>query len=96
MPFRHAEEYDLWLRMAERYELANLADVLPYYRVHAGQLTTWNLKQQVLSALAARAAARIRRDTGQDPPLAADCVSVDSLASLAVRRDRVIDELIKT
>jgi len=95
LPFRHAEEYDLWLRMAESYELANLANVLLYYRVHAGQVTTRNLKQQVLSAFAARAAARVRRDAGQDPPLAADGVTIDTLASLAVRSDQVIDELIK-
>lgn len=95
LPFRHAEEYDLWLRMAERYELANLADVLLYYRIHAGQVTARNLKQQVLSALAARAAARIRRDAGQDPPLAADCVTLDSLASLAVGSDHVTDELVR-
>jgi acetyltransferase-like isoleucine patch superfamily enzyme/glycosyltransferase involved in cell wall biosynthesis len=28
------EDYDLWLRVATKYELANLADYLVYYRVH--------------------------------------------------------------
>ncbi|OFW64939.1 MAG: hypothetical protein A2Y74_00405 [Actinobacteria bacterium RBG_13_63_9] len=94
-PFLHAEEYDLWLRMAQRYELANLPDALLYYRIHARQVTVRNLRGQVLSSLAAQAAARIRRDTGQDPPLAADGTSADSLVNLGVSRRRVTDELIK-
>ncbi len=94
LPFLHAEDYDLWLRMADRYELANLPEVVLYYRIHARQVSARNLRQQALSALAAQAAARIRRDTGQDPHLAPDCVSADSLADLAVSRDRVTNELI--
>ena len=93
-PFRHAEDYDLWLRMAERFELANLPDILLYYRVHAGQVSPKNLSQQVFSALAAEAAARIRRDTGQDPSLPLDGVNSDSLVSLAVSRDRLTQALI--
>src|SRR6202035_987335 len=30
----HGEDYDLWLRMAERYSLANLPDRLLRYRHH--------------------------------------------------------------
>ena len=93
-PFLHAEDYDLWLRMAEHFELANLPDALLYYRVHARQVSARNIRQQVLSALAAEAAARIRRDTGQDPSLAMDGVNADSLVELAVSRDRVAEELI--
>jgi glycosyltransferase involved in cell wall biosynthesis len=93
-PFLHAEEYDLWLRMAERVELANLPDVLVYYRIHARQVTVRNLRRQVLSALAAQAAARIRRETGQEPSLPADGVNAHSLVNLAVSRTRVTDELI--
>jgi hypothetical protein len=93
-PFPHAEDYDLWLRMAERFELANLPDVLLYYRIHARQVSPKNLSQQVLSALAAEAAARIRRDTGHDPSLPAVGVNADSLVNLAVSRDRVTQTLI--
>ncbi|HXZ45064.1 MAG TPA: glycosyltransferase [archaeon] len=94
MPFLHAEEYDLWLRMAECYDLANLPDVLLYYRIHARQVTARHLRQQVVSDLAAKATARIRRATGQDPPLPAPGVNADSLATLAVSRDRLTDTLI--
>jgi len=93
--FLHAEDYDLWLRMAERFEMANLPDVLVYCRVHARQVSATHLKQQTLSSLAAQAAARIRRDTGQDPPVPVDGVNADSLMSLGVSRDRVTQELIR-
>lgn len=93
-PFLHAEDYDLWLRMADQFELANLPDALLYYRIHARQLSGRNIRQQVISALAAQAAARIRRDTGRDPFLAVDAVNVDSLADLGVSRDCVSQALI--
>lgn len=37
--FRGAEDYDLWLRMAESGDLANLPEVVLRYRVHGGQVT---------------------------------------------------------
>ncbi|HLG03569.1 MAG TPA: glycosyltransferase [Bacteroidia bacterium] len=37
--FLHAEDYDLWTRIAVVSELANLPEVLLMYRVHAAQLT---------------------------------------------------------
>jgi acetyltransferase-like isoleucine patch superfamily enzyme/glycosyltransferase involved in cell wall biosynthesis len=33
------EDYDLWLRVATKYELANLSDYLVYYRVHDNSVT---------------------------------------------------------
>ncbi len=93
--FLHAEDYDLWLRMAERFEFANLPDVLLYYRIHARQISTQHIRQQVLSTVAARAAARIRRETGQDPVLPPDGVNADALANLAVTRKGVVTELIR-
>jgi tetratricopeptide (TPR) repeat protein len=93
--FLHAEDYDLWLRMAERFEMANLPDVLVYCRIHAHQVSATNLRQQAFSSMAAQAAARIRRDTGQDPSLPVDGVNADSLVNLGVRGDRVTHELIR-
>ena len=34
VPFVQAEDYDLWLRIAERYQLANLEQVVLRYRFH--------------------------------------------------------------
>lgn len=64
--FVHAEEYDLWLRMAERCQMANLPDPVLRYRIHEGQVSSGNLRAQVLSACAARLAARQRAERGLD------------------------------
>lgn len=64
--YEPAEDYDLWLRLSERYELANLPDPLLYYRVYAGQLSVRHLEQQTLSVVGARATARQRAATGSD------------------------------
>lgn len=65
--FRAAEDYDLWLRIAEVARLANLPEVLVEYRMHGGNVTSLNATRQAFSARLARRAARARRDTGRDP-----------------------------
>ncbi|MBV9762421.1 MAG: glycosyltransferase [Acidobacteriaceae bacterium] len=65
--FFGAEDHDLWLRAAERYELANLPDVLLKYRLHTGALSFEKLEQQVMAATAAELSAA-RRRAGQDDP----------------------------
>jgi hypothetical protein len=69
---QHAEDYDLWLRLAEVGRIANLPDVLLSYRLHAGAASARNNVAQVLAALAARGAARLRRSGKPDPLGAAD------------------------
>jgi hypothetical protein len=64
--YRAAEDYDLWLRLSERFELANLPDPLLYYRVSPGQISVLQLDQQIISVVGARAAARQRALTGGD------------------------------
>jgi glycosyltransferase involved in cell wall biosynthesis len=65
--FLYAEDYDLWLRIAERYKAANLTNALVSYRVHANQATTKGLEQQLLSAIGARVSAKMRQTPGGDP-----------------------------
>jgi hypothetical protein len=65
--FDHVEDYDLWLRLSERFDLANLPEPLILYRVHADQVSLRALEEQVRRAVAVRAAARIRRSLGVDP-----------------------------
>ena len=60
-----AQDYHLWLRLEERYPLANLPEVLLDYRVHEGQVSTRNLIRQLECAdLARRMAAKRRRAEG--------------------------------
>jgi glycosyltransferase involved in cell wall biosynthesis len=67
MAAAHAEDYDLWLRIAERSELANLPEVLLQYRIHPNQMSLCKCAQQALGCLAARAAAVFRRAGSEDP-----------------------------
>lgn len=65
--FRGAEDYDLWLRLAERHPLRAVPEVLLDYREHAGQAAWREVEHRVLAELGARAAARARRAGLADP-----------------------------
>jgi hypothetical protein len=65
--YRYAEDYDLWLRMAERFGLANLPDRLLHYRQHAAKLSVVYAAEQRLATRIAQFAARCRRAGKPDP-----------------------------
>ena len=65
--YQHAEDYDLWLRMAEEYALANLPDRLLLYRQRRDKLSIASALEQRLAAIIARFAARCRRAGQPDP-----------------------------
>jgi len=65
--YRFAEDYDLWLRMAERYRLANLPDRLLLYRQHASKQSSTYAVEQRFATRMALAAARCRRAGKPDP-----------------------------
>jgi glycosyltransferase involved in cell wall biosynthesis len=69
-----AEDLDLWLRIADHHQLANIDAVVLKYRRHDGQVSVRKLKQQALSNLAARIATLSRRVGNPDP--------LDSVAEL--------------
>ncbi len=57
----YAEDFDLWLRMAERYQLANLPDATLLYRLHANAISvSRHLEQQLAHSLALLSAQRRR------------------------------------
>jgi hypothetical protein len=70
--YRHAfvcsHDYDLALRIADKYDVANLDDVVLRYRVHPIQLTSDKNLQQSLCKLAAQAS-EAARSKGQPDPL---------------------------
>jgi glycosyltransferase involved in cell wall biosynthesis len=68
---RHAEDYDLWLRMSERGGLANLPDVLLFYREHETQVTRYSRSASWLANALARDLAD-RRLRGLPEGLVAD------------------------
>ena len=63
-----AEDYDLWLRLAEHGEVDNLPDALIDYRLHDAQVSLRQLEQQATAAAAAAWAAE-RPAAGAPDPL---------------------------
>jgi Glycosyl transferase family 2 len=78
-----AEDYDLWLRLAERGRLANLAEPLLRYRI-GGAFRAELFSRQVLSEMAARAAAGFRRRGVVDPTGEWDDIDGARLATLGI------------
>ena len=64
--FRAAEDYDLWLRLAENATIANLPEVLIQYRWHGDNVTNRDAIRLAFSVRLAQRAARARQ-TGVDP-----------------------------
>lgn len=64
----HAEDYDLWLRIIEHHEVANIPEALVRYRIHPGQASQRKLRLQRAAADRCRieAFARCQR-TGRAP-----------------------------
>jgi hypothetical protein len=64
--FSFAEDYDLWLRLAEHFQLANLAEVLYLRRLHADAVSKKNVQVQRVQTRIIRELASERRQTGTD------------------------------
>lgn len=65
--FEGAEDYDLWLRMSEFTDTANMREYLLRYRVHPGSSSHSTRVRQLFSSRLAQRAAQARRTTGSDP-----------------------------
>jgi hypothetical protein len=92
--YADAEDYDLYLRMADNHPLDNLPDVLCQYRLHPGQVSSSKSSQQIISGIAARLATRARRSGKAEPSWNHDVVSRQDLVAVGVSSER-IDSLIK-
>jgi len=62
--FRFAQDYDLWLRIAEHYEIANLPEMLVQYRELKDAISSEKILLQSRYAWAAAQLAQQRRVTG--------------------------------
>lgn len=65
--FVHCEDYDLWLRLADRTQLCSLPDRLLHYRRSAGQISSAHALQQQIGAAVAYLAWRERQAGRPDP-----------------------------
>jgi len=73
--FRHAEDYDLWLRLNEVGKIDNLSVPLIYYREHENQVSRQFYDEQEFAALAAIFASKKRRTRVTDLPLTHEEIS---------------------
>lgn len=86
--FDYAEDLDLWLRLAEDRQVANLPDLVVEYRIHGGQQSVQKQDEQALYALAARASAGARA-AGRPDPFEDEPVDEATLLSLGVSREEI-------
>jgi glycosyltransferase involved in cell wall biosynthesis len=93
--FPHCEDYDLWLRIAEHYEVDNLPRYLIDYRRHFNSISQKNLEQQFLSACGARRCAALRRNGFPDPATNANEISIGQLAEWGLRTDDLCTQMIE-
>jgi len=68
--FEGAEDYDLWVRIAEIAQVANLPECLLQYREHPASVTHRARVRQLFSTRLVQLAAQARRTNGRDPTAA--------------------------
>jgi glycosyltransferase involved in cell wall biosynthesis len=96
--FRYGEDYDLWLRIAERHPIANLPDRLLHYRQHATKQSFAYAIEQRLATRIAWFAARCRRAGKPDPTrdlIALSPMDVDRLDLSAGERASIRLDLVE-
>ncbi len=86
--FAPAEDYDLWLRITEKFSCANLDDVVLCYRIHPHQVSLRKRRQQTLGILGAQMSAALRRSGEQDIFDSIDVITPDLLTRLGVTESR--------
>jgi GT2 family glycosyltransferase len=94
--FEHGEDYDLWLRMAERYSLANLPDRLLRYRHHGSKDSLRHASAQRLATHMAKLCAKVRRSGQPDPLEGRSTLSLEDLDRFdlgAAERDTIMREV---
>jgi glycosyltransferase involved in cell wall biosynthesis len=82
--FAPSEDYDLWIRISERFRCANLKQAVVKYRVHPHQVSVGRRQQQTLCAVAARASAAFRKNGSPDLLDSVEAITPELLARLHV------------
>jgi hypothetical protein len=91
-----AEDYDLWLRLAQHHDLANLPDVLLDYRLHAGQSTAKACESVAIATLVAQAAAKRRAAGEPDPVQTVSAVERGLAGALGISEAEIARQTIDT
>ncbi len=64
---RNSEDYELWLRMSEKYKLANIPKYLYSWRYHKGAVSVRNYNEQIHYGEVAKAKAKRRQENRTFP-----------------------------
>ena len=91
--YKYAEDYDLWLRMLERFDFANLQEVLLDYRRHNTSVSYQHATQQILSAWCARVVAKLRLEGLSDPTDKAEIITPGVLHSLGFTQEQINERI---
>ena len=92
-PFVFAEDYDLWLRIAEHGKIANLKEPLVRYRSGHRQFRDQKFEKGIMSEIAARVSAGLRRGGKPDPFDKTGTIDTAQLVSLGIDATAIDDEL---
>ena len=65
--FEAAEDYDLWLRLSEKGDIAIAPEVLIQYRQHDGNISKSKELRRIFSIRLAKLSSKARRSNGDDP-----------------------------
>jgi Glycosyl transferase family 2 len=91
-----AEDYDLWLRIADHFQLANIQAVVLKYRIHPYQVSMQKRVQQTLGTLASQIAAKRRKHGLLDPLDDVEEITPDALEAwgipIAEQRSRLMSD----
>lgn len=82
--FATSQDYDLWLRISERFHCANLEQIVVKYRIHPHQASVSRREHQTFCAIAARASAALRKNGSPDPLDSVEAITPQLLANLGV------------
>jgi glycosyltransferase involved in cell wall biosynthesis len=93
--FEPSEDYDLWLRMAEGYALANLTEFVGKYRHYPQQESVTLAEEHGIHAVAARVAARDRREGRPDRFATMDLIDADVLMAAGVDMKELTESIVR-
>ena len=89
-----ADDYDLFLRIAERGRMASLAKPVLLYRIHSSQTSVRGMTHQALCVLAARVAASLRSRGIADPLSSVQEVTPDLLRDMGASPEEIRREAV--
>lgn len=94
--FNYAEDYELWLRISEKYSIANLAGIYLLYRQHENKVSFLHSQDQTLRTFVAQLTSKARRAGNPDPLLSVDRITTDTLSLFGLTEKEKAEYIFRT